>query len=91
MNMDKSNGERFGKKLLNIGFGSAVLTDKIVVITPYKSSPMRRYKEEMTGRNKLIDLTQGRKTRSLLVTTSDQVILSAVGVETLIQRLGEEE
>lgn len=76
-----------GRRLLNIGFGSVIHVDKIVVITPYKSSPMRRYKELMAERNKLIDLTQGRKTRSLLVTTSDQVILSAVGVETLIQRL----
>jgi len=79
--------EKFGKKLLNIGFGSVIHVDRIVVITPYKSSPVRRYKEEMAGRQKLIDLTQGRKTRSLLVTTSDQVVLSAVGVETLIQRL----
>lgn len=83
--------EDFGKKLLNIGFGSVIHVDRIVVITPYKSSPIRRYKEEMAGRNKLIDLTQGRKTRSVVVTTSDQVILSAVAVETLIQRLESKE
>ncbi|MBD3178099.1 MAG: DUF370 domain-containing protein [Candidatus Latescibacteria bacterium] len=87
MEHESDNGERYGKKLLNIGFGSVIHVDKIVIITPYKSSPVRRYKEEMAGRKKLIDLTQGRKTRSLVITTSDQVILSAVGVETLIQRL----
>jgi hypothetical protein len=83
--------ENCGKRLLNIGFGSVVHTDRIVAITPYRSSPVRRYKEEMAGRNKLIDLTRGRKTRSMLITTSDQVILSAVGVETLVQRIQGEE
>ncbi len=73
--------------LLNVGFGNVVAKDKIVVIASYDSSPMRRYREEKAGRGKLIDVTQGRKTRAVIITTSDQIILSAVAVETLVHRL----
>lgn len=73
--------------LLNVGFGNMVARDKIVVIAAYDSSPMRRYKEEKAKKGKLVDVTQGRKTRAVIITTSDQIILSAVAVETLALRL----
>ncbi|HMA76333.1 MAG TPA: extracellular matrix/biofilm biosynthesis regulator RemA family protein [Candidatus Krumholzibacteriaceae bacterium] len=77
--------------MLNVGFGNVVAKDKIVVISACDSSPVRRYKEEKAGRGKLIDVTQGRKTRSVIFTTSDQLILSAVAVETLVHRLKEDQ
>ena len=48
---------------------------------------MRRLRDEATGRGKLVDATQGRRTRSILVTDSDHVILSALNPETIAARL----
>ena len=72
--------------LLNIGFGNVVAKDKIVAIINSDSAPMRRYREEARQNGKLVDATQGRKTRAIIVTSSGHVILSAVAVETITQR-----
>lgn len=73
---------------ISIGLGSLVSLEKIVAIIPYGSSPSRRLREEARKLGKLIDATEGRKTRSLIITMSDQVILSAIAPSTLAQRLG---
>ena len=75
--------------LLNIGFGNVVAKDKVIAIINSDSAPMRRYREEARQRGKLVDATQGRKTRAIIVTSSDHVILSAVAVETITQRWNE--
>jgi len=75
--------------LLNIGFGNVVAKDKIIAIINSDSAPMRRYREEARQKGKLVDATQGRKTRAIIVTSSDHVILSAVAVETITQRWNE--
>lgn len=75
--------------LLNIGFGNVVAKDKIIAIINSDSAPMRRYREEARQKGKLVDATQGRKTRAIIVTSSDHVILSAVAVETIAQRWNE--
>lgn len=75
---------------MNIGFGNVVAKDKVVAIISSDSSPMRRYREEARQKGKLVDATQGRKTRAIIVTSSDHVILSAVAVETITQRWKEE-
>lgn len=72
--------------LVNIGYGNMVMAAKVVVVLSPESAPMRRLKEEAKERKMLIDATQGRKTRSIIITDSDHVILSAVQVETLTQR-----
>lgn len=72
--------------LVNIGYGNMVMASKVVAILSPESAPMRRLKEEAKERKMLIDATQGRKTRALIITDSDHVILSAVQVETLMQR-----
>ncbi|HUV37228.1 MAG TPA: DUF370 domain-containing protein [Patescibacteria group bacterium] len=72
--------------LLNIGFGNVVASEKVVAVINSDSAPMRRYREEARQRGKLVDATQGRKTRAIIVTVSDHVILSAVAVETITQR-----
>lgn len=72
--------------LLNIGFGNVVAAERVVAVINSDSAPMRRYREEARQRGKLVDATQGRKTRAIIVTASDHVVLSAVAVETITQR-----
>lgn len=73
-------------KLINIGFGNAVSSSRVIAIVTPDSSPMKRLKDEAKERGKLIDATQGRKTRSIIITDSDHVILSAIQAETITQR-----
>ncbi len=72
--------------LLNIGFGNVVAEDKVIAIISSDSAPMRRYREEARQKGKLVDATQGRKTRAIIVTSTDHVVLSAVAVDTITQR-----
>ncbi len=74
-------------KLLNIGFGNSIVADRIVAIVNPSSAPMKRLREEAKTNSKLIDATQGRRTRSIIVTDSNHVILSAIQAETIAQRL----
>jgi regulator of extracellular matrix RemA (YlzA/DUF370 family) len=73
--------------LISIGFGNVVASDKIVAIITPGSSPIRRLKDQAKKKGKLVDATQGRRTRSIIVTDSDHVVLSAIGCETITQRL----
>lgn len=73
--------------LVNIGFGNVISANRIVAIVNIGSSPIRKLREEAKDRGKLIDATEGRKTRSAIVTDSDHIILSAIQVETIIQRI----
>jgi len=75
-----------GLPFINIGFGNVVSASRVIVVVDPGSSPMKRLREEATERGKLVDATQGRKTRSIIVTDSDHVILSALQVETITQR-----
>ncbi len=74
-------------KLLNIGFGNTVVADRVVAIVNPSSAPMKRLREEAKNNSKLIDATQGRRTRSIVITDSNHVILSAIQAETISQRL----
>ena len=78
-------------KLLNIGFGNTVVASRVVAIVTAGSSPMKRLKEEAKESSKLIDATQGRKTRSIIIADSDHIILSAIQAETIAQRFEGEE
>jgi len=78
--------DRIPHTLVNIGYGNMVMAAKVVAVLSPESAPMRRLKEEAKERKMLLDATQGRKTRSIIITDSDHVILSAVQVETLTQR-----
>jgi regulator of extracellular matrix RemA (YlzA/DUF370 family) len=73
-------------KLLNIGFGNSVVSDRIVAILTPASAPMKRLREEARDGKRLIDATQGRKTRSIILTDSNHVILSSIMSETVAQR-----
>jgi extracellular matrix regulatory protein A len=78
-------------KLINIGFGNVVLSERVVAIVAPSSAPMKRLKEEARERGKLVDATQGRRTRAIIITDSDHVILSAVQAETITQRFTEQD
>jgi hypothetical protein len=73
--------------LLNIGYGNLVIASRVVAIVSPASAPMKRLREEAGSRGKLVDATQGRRTRSIIVTDSDHVILSAINPETIASRL----
>jgi hypothetical protein len=73
--------------LINIGFGNVVASDKIVAVITPGSSPIRRLKDQARQKGKLVDATEGRRTRSMIVMDSDHVVLSAIACETITQRL----
>jgi regulator of extracellular matrix RemA (YlzA/DUF370 family) len=77
--------------LLNVGYGNLVAAARIVAIVAPGAAPMRRLRREAAERGKLVDATEGRRTRSFLVMDSDHVVLSAINPETLAARLAEEE
>jgi len=79
--------EEVQPRMLNVGYGNLVWAARVVAIVSPQSAPMRRLREEAAGRGKLVDATQGRRTRSILITDSDHVILSAVNTETIAARL----
>ncbi|MEW6599378.1 MAG: DUF370 domain-containing protein [Nitrospirota bacterium] len=79
-----------GVMLINVGFGNVVSASRVIAVVAPGSSPMKRLRDEASERGKLIDATQGRKTRAIIVTDSDHVILSALQVETITQRFSVE-
>jgi regulator of extracellular matrix RemA (YlzA/DUF370 family) len=78
-------------KLVNIGFGNIVSANKIVAIVSPESAPIKRIIQEARERGMLIDATYGRRTRAVVVTDSDHIILSAVQPETVAHRLQSKE
>ncbi|MBP9518705.1 MAG: DUF370 domain-containing protein [Fervidobacterium sp.] len=72
--------------LINIGFGNVIAGDRVIAIVNPESAPLKRLKEDAKGVGKLIDATYGRKTRSILITDSNHIILSAIQPETIAQR-----
>jgi regulator of extracellular matrix RemA (YlzA/DUF370 family) len=73
-------------KLLNLGFGNSVAARRVLAIVNPNSSPMKRLREEARQAGRLIDATQGRRTRSIIITDSGHVILSAIQTETMSNR-----
>ena len=73
--------------VMGIGFGNMVLTERVVAIIDPRSSPMKRLREEAGRKGKLLDATKGRKTRSIIITDSDHIVLSAIAPDTLESRL----
>lgn len=74
------------QNLLNIGFGSSVVSDRIVAIVSPNSAPMKRLKDEARDDRRLVDATHGRRTRSIIVMDSNHIVLSAIQAETISQR-----
>jgi hypothetical protein len=77
-------------RLVHIGFGNMIVAERVVAIIHPSSAPIKRLKEEAREDGRLIDATQGRKTRAVLVTDSNHVVLSAIQPETIVNRYEEE-
>ncbi len=73
-------------RLINIGFGNMVAANRLVAIVSPESAPIKRIVQDAKEQGTLIDATYGRRTRAVLVTDSDHVILSAVQPETVANR-----
>lgn len=73
-------------KLINIGFGNMVSAGRIVAIVSPDSAPIKRIIQEAKDRGTLIDASYGRKTRTVIITDSDHVILSGILPETVTNR-----
>lgn len=73
-------------KLINIGFGNMVAASRLVAIVSPDSAPIKRIVQEARDRGIVIDATYGRRTRAVLITDSDHVILSAIQPETIASR-----
>ena len=75
--------------LLNVGFDNVVSAERIVAVVSAEPSPIKRLREAADRHQKLVDATNGRRTRTVIVTDSDHVILSSLQPETVAQRLTE--
>ena len=78
-------------KLINIGFGNKVSASRLVAIVSPESAPIKRIIQDARERGTLIEATYGRRTRAVIITDSDHVILSAVQPETVANRLDDED
>src|SRR5687767_13948692 len=87
INRRKFRGIPMAIKLINIGFGNIVSANRIISIVSPESAPIKRIIQEARDRHMLIDATYGRRTRAVIITDSDHVILSAVQPETVAHRL----
>ena len=76
-------------KLINIGFGNMVSANRLGAIVSPESAPIKRIIQDAKERGTLIDATYGRRTRAVIVTDRDHVILSAVQPETVANRLND--
>ncbi len=74
-------------KLINIGFGNMVNASRLIAIVSPESAPIKRIVQEARDKGVLIDATYGRRTRAVIITDSDHVVLSAVQPETVANRL----
>ena len=74
-------------RLVNIGFGNAVKISRIVAVVNPGSSPIRKLKDDARNEKKLIDVTEGRRTRAIILLDSGHLVLSSVQPETINQRL----
>ena len=77
------------RTLVHVGFGNMIVAERIVAIIQPASSPVKRLKEEARAAGRLIDATKGRKTRAIIVTDSNHVLLSAIQPENIVNRISE--
>ena len=78
-------------KLINIGFGNILVAERIVSIVSPDSAPIKRMIQDARDKGRLIDASYGRKSRSVIFTDSDHIVLSAIQPDTISSRISEEE
>jgi regulator of extracellular matrix RemA (YlzA/DUF370 family) len=74
-------------KLINVGYGNIVSSGRIIAIVSPESAPIKRMVQEARENGTVIDATYGRRTRSVIITDSDHIILSAIQTETIATRI----
>ena len=74
-------------KFINIGFGNLVAADRVIALASPESAPIKRLVAEAKEEGRVIDVTCGRRTRAVVITDSEHVILSAIQAETIANRL----
>ena len=74
-------------KFINIGFGNMIAVDRIVALVSPDSAPIKRLIQDAKDAGRTIDVTCGRRTRAVVITDSEHVILSAIQAETIANRL----
>ena len=77
-------------KFINIGFGNMVAVDRMVALVSPDSAPIKRLIQDAKDSGRTIDVTCGRRTRAVIITDSEHVILSAIQAETIANRLENE-
>ena len=78
-------------KFINIGFGNMVASDRIITIVSPDSAPVKRLVQDAKDTGRVIDVSCGRRTRAVIITDSEHVILSAIQAETIANRLDNDE
>ena len=78
-------------KLVNIGFGNMVSANRMLAIVSPESAPIKRLVQEAKERGTLIDATHGRRTRAVIITDSDHIILTYLQSETVASRITEDD
>ena len=73
-------------RMINVGFGNSVVASRIISVVNPHSSPMKKLKDEAKRSSRLIDVTEGRRTRSIIILDSNHIVLSSVQPETINQR-----
>ena len=74
-------------RFINIGFGNMVAAERVVTGVSPESAPVKRLMQDAKDAGRTIDVSCGRRTRSVIVTDSEHVILSALQTETIANRL----
>lgn len=74
-------------KFINIGFGNMVAADRIITIVSPDSAPVKRLIQDAKDAGRVIDVSCGRRTRAVIITDSEHIILSAIQSETIANRL----
>ena len=77
-------------RLVNIGFGNLVSANRMIAIVSPESAPIKRIIQDAKERGTLIDATHGRRTRAVIITDSDHIILTYLQSETVANRLNDE-
>lgn len=78
-------------RLINIGFGNMISENRLVAIVSPESAPIKRIIQDAKEKGTLIDATHGRRTRAVIITDSDQIILSYLQTETVANRINDGE
>ena len=74
-------------RFINVGYGNLIAVDRIITLTSPDSAPIKRLVQDAKDAGRVIDASCGRKTRAVIITDSDHVILSALQAETIASRL----